>query len=247
MRKSSVDIFRRYLSAQVLPTVEEPRIPKPAITISRETGAGAVTVAHLVAQQLDLDCQGDPPCPWAVFDRDLVSKILKDHNLSTQIEQFMPEDAKFPLTDALEALLGLHPLSWTLKEYAKKSICKLAVSGNVILVGRGAGVITALFPHILHVRLVAPFHIRVRNFAEFHHITAEKATVLVRETDEARRRHVQRYFGADVDDPLHYHLVINTGRNSFQETAQMINNALVKRILCSDQAQVFAPNYRSYV
>ncbi len=237
MRKSSVDLFRRYLSAQSLPAAEQPRIPKPAITISRQTGAGAVTVAHLVARQLDLDCQGDPPCPWVVFDRDLVSKILEDHNLSREIEEFMQEDTKFPLTDALEALLGLHPLSWTLKEYAKETIRKLAVNGNVILVGRGAAVITTLFRHILHVRLVAPFYIRVRNFAEFHHITAAKATRLVRETDEARSRYVQSYFGADVDDPLHYHLVINTERNSFQETAQIISNALMNRILRGAQKQ----------
>jgi cytidylate kinase len=217
-----------------MPVAKQPSIPKPAITISRQTGAGAVTVAHLVAQQLDLDCQGDPPCPWAVFDRGLVSKILEDHNLSKKMEEFMPEDAKFSLKDTLEALLGLHPSSWTLKEHAKDTIRKLAVNGNVILVGRGGAAITALFRRILHVRLVAPFHVRIRNFAEFHQITADKATRLVRETDEARYRYVQRYFGADVDDPLHYHLVINTGRNSFQETAQIISSALLNRIAGHD-------------
>jgi cytidylate kinase len=235
MRKSSVDIFRRYLSAQSLPAVEQPRIPKPAITISRQTGAGAVTVANLVAQQLDLDYPGVPACPWAVFDRNLVAKILEDHKLSKELAECMPEDAKFPLTDILEALLGLHPLSWTLKEHAKETIRRLAAKGNVILVGRGAAVVTALFPRMLHVRLVAPFHIRVRHFAEFNHITAEKAAGLVRETDEARHRYVQRYLGADVDDALQYNLVINTGRNSFEESAQIISNALVNRILHADQ------------
>jgi hypothetical protein len=83
MRGNSLDIFTRYLSAQALPTLKAPSLPKPAITISRQTGAGAVTVAHLVAEQLDIDCQGEPPCPWAVFDRNLASKILEDHNLST--------------------------------------------------------------------------------------------------------------------------------------------------------------------
>jgi cytidylate kinase len=235
MRKSSVDVFRRYLSAQSLPTVEQARTPKPAITISRQTGAGALTVANLAAQQLDLDYQGDPACPWAVFDRNLVAKILEDHNLSKELAEFMPEDAKFPLTDILEALLGVHPLSWTLKEHTKETIRRLAVNGNVILVGRGAAVVTAHFPRILHVRLVAPFHVRVQHFAEFNQITAEKATRLVRETDEARQRYVQRYLGADVDDPLQYHLVINTGRNSFQETAQIISHALVNRIPRGDQ------------
>jgi cytidylate kinase len=235
MRKNSVDIFRRYLSAQSLPTAQHEGVQKPAITISRQAGAGAVTVANLVAQRLDLECPGDPPCPWAVFDRDLASKILEDHNLSKKIEEFLPEDTQFPLTDALESLLSLHPSSWTLREHAKETIRKLAVNGNVILVGRGAAVITAHFPRILHVRLIAPFHFRVQNFAAFHQIKVTKAARLVRETDEARRRYVQSYFGADVDDALHYHLVINTGLNSSQETAQIISYALVNRIVRRDQ------------
>jgi cytidylate kinase len=236
-RKYSVDAFRRYLSAQSLPAAGQPRIPKPAITISRQSWAGAVTVGNLVAQQLDLDCQGSPPCPWAVFDRELVAQIVEDHHLAKEVEQFMPEDSKFPLTDALEALLGLHPSSWTLKEHANETIRKLAAKGNVILIGRGAAVITALFPRVLHFRLIAPFHLRVQNCAEFHHITAEKASRLVRETDEARRRYVQDYFGADVDDPLYYHLVINTGRASVQEVAQIISNALVSRVSIGDRKQ----------
>lgn len=235
MRKNSVDAFRRYLAAQSLSAPAQLAIPKPAITISRQTWAGAVTVAQLVADQLNLDYQGEPPCPWTVFDRNLVAKIVEDHHLTKEVEEFMPEDIKFPLTDALESLLGLHPSSWTLKEDAKETIRKLAVKGNVILVGRGAAIITALLPRILHVRLVAPFNSRVRNCAEFHKISAEKAARLVRETDEARRRYVQAYFGADVDDPLHYHLVINTGRNSFQDTARIICHALDSKVLLAER------------
>jgi cytidylate kinase len=242
-RKHSVDAFRRYLCAQSLPAAPPPSIPKPAITISRQSWAGAVTVAKLVAKQLDLDCQGDPPCPSTVFDRDLAAQIVEDHHLSKEVEEFMPEDSKFPLTDALEALLGLHPSSWTLKEHAKETIRKLAVKGNVIMVGRGGAIITALFPRVLHVRLIAPFQFRVRNCADFHHIANEKAARLVRETDQARSRYVQDYFGANVDDPLHYHLVINTGRNSFQETAQIISNALVSRVRLGDQKQIEVYSY----
>ena len=195
-------------------------------------------MAKLVAKQLDLDCQGDPPCPWTVFDRDLAAQIVADHHLSKQVEEFMPEDRRFPLTDALESLLGLHPSSWTLREHAKETIRKLATKGNVILVGRGGAIITALFPRVLHVRLVAPFQLRVRNCAEFNHIGTEKAARLVRETDQARLRYVQEYFGANADDPLHYHLVINTGRNSFQDAAQIISNALVSKVRLGDEKQV---------
>jgi hypothetical protein len=64
-------------------------------------------------------------------------------------EQFMPEDAKLPLTDTLETLLGLHPTAWTLKEHAKETIRSLAKQGNVILVGRGGAAITSLLPPVI--------------------------------------------------------------------------------------------------
>ena len=68
----------------------------------------------------------------------MITKVLEDHHLSKQIEEFLPEDARFPLTEAFEFLLGLHPPSGMLREYAKETVRKLATAGNVILMGRGA-------------------------------------------------------------------------------------------------------------
>lgn len=127
------------------------------------------------------------------------------------MEKFMPEDTPFPLSDALESLLGLHPSSWKLRENADETIRKLVTKGNVILLGSGAAIVTSLLPHVLHVRLVAPFSLRVQNCAEAYRITPEQAALAVQEADEARHRYVQTYFGVNVADPSHYDLVINTG------------------------------------
>lgn len=229
MRRSSVDRFRSYLNAHATAGRDELRLPRPAVTISRETGAGARKIANAVAQQLDRDCPGEDGCPWAVFDRNLAKKILEDHQLSATMEKFMPEDTPFPLTDALESLLGLHPSAWNLREYADETIRRLAVSGNVILVGRGAAIITAQLPHVLHVRLVAPFNLRVRNCAESYNISAKEAARVVRESDEARHRYVQTYCRVNVADPWLYDLVINTGRTGNELAAKIIAATVVER------------------
>jgi cytidylate kinase len=230
MSRNAADVFARYLGAQFSP-VEKPGMrQRPAITISRQSGAGALTVANLVAEQLNLDYQGDPPCPWAVFDRNLAQRILEDHQLSTSMEQFIPEDAKLPLTDALESALGLHPSFWLLRQHTVETIRRLAIQGNVILVGRGASAITAQLPRVVHVRLVAPLPDRVRNFADYHQLSQDKAARLVRETDERRRRYVRTYFDTDNDDPTNYDLTINTGRSGFEQAARMIINVLIEKL-----------------
>lgn len=63
MNRSSVEVFLRFLGVQSVPAVEGRAVQRPAIAISRQAGASAVTVANLLAQQLDSDCPGNPPCP----------------------------------------------------------------------------------------------------------------------------------------------------------------------------------------
>jgi len=133
-----------------------PRVQLPAITIYRDDGAGAITIGHLAAKILDDRCSGSPKVPWTVFERNLAEKVLEEHNLPATLEHFMREDATFPLSDAVDELLGLHPSSWTLVEHTTQTIRRLAIMGNVILVGRGSNFISAHFPHVFHVRLIAP-------------------------------------------------------------------------------------------
>ena len=241
MTAEPVDLLKNYLGALSHSTVQPRKIPRPAVTISRQSGAGALTVASLVAQELNVLCPGDPPRLWAVFTRNLVGKILEDHSLSKRIGEFMPEDARFPLTESFEFLLGLHPRSGVLREYAKDTIRKLAVSGNVVVVGRGAAVITAGLPHVLRVRLVAPFQFRVRNFARSHGIPEEESVRVVRANDAARRRYVRTYLNSDITDALQYDLVINTGSNSFERVARIICAAVVHLVL-QDRGQKTRPH-----
>jgi len=235
MSRKSADVFARYLGAQFSP-VDKPEIrQRPAIAISRQTGAGALTVANSVAQRLNVDHQGDPPRPWTVFDRNLAQRILEDHQLSASMEPHIPEDAKHPLTDALESALGLHPSFWILRQHTVETIRRLAARGNVILVGRGASAITAELPHVLHIRLVAPLADRVLNFANYHQLPPDKAARLVQETEERRRRYVRTYFDADTDDPTNYDLTINTGRSGFEQAARMIINLLFEKLAALSQ------------
>ncbi len=197
------------------------RLPGPAVTISRQTGCGAHEVAELLAAELQA---GGPTgvCAWTVFDRQLVEKVLEDHDLPRKLARYISEDRRSFLQDVTEELLGLRPPSWKLVPQTVETILHLVEMGQVIIVGRGANVITARTPNVFHVRLVAPLAQRVEYVQKADQLTARQAAELVAREDRGRARFVKAHFNARVDDDLLYHLVLNTGRLSYADAAALI-------------------------
>jgi cytidylate kinase len=219
---------RTYLLAHALsPQQEHDAPPLRAVTISRETGAGAITVGRLLMEYLESKQGGDERYPWAVFDRDLVKRVLKDHRLPGALENSMPEDSKRRADEIVEELLGLRPSTWALVQHTNHTILRLARAGNVILVGRGAHLVTSELKHVIHVRLVAPFRFRVEHVKRYYHMWPEEAAEFVRKEDRARNRYVRRHFKSDARDPHHYHLTINTGLVGFPAAARLIGDTVL--------------------
>lgn len=191
-----------------------------AVTISREAGAGAVSVAERLCEVLE--SSGGGTRPWCVFDRNLVERVLADHDLPDHVGGFMPEDVRSELQSALEEMLGSHPPSWTLIQHTNETICRLAAEGNVILIGRGANLAVGKAANVFHVRLVAPLDWRIQNAERYYGIDRVEAERFVRQADVGRARYVSRHFNSRIDDPLHYDVTINTARVGFDAAARMI-------------------------
>jgi len=225
MRGGIGQTFKGYIAAQGRRALQKDRPQLPVVTISRETGAGAVTLARRLAQELDKRGTDPNDPPWTVFNRKLVERVLEDHELPSTLERFMPEDVTSNLKDAVEQQLGLHPANWTLVQHTTDTILCLAHLGHVVLVGRGANVITANVPRSLHVRLVAPLGARIRHIEEFYEMSQKEAIEYIRTTDRARTRYVKRYFHSDTNDPHEYDLLINTARTGFDKAVKIIADA----------------------
>jgi cytidylate kinase len=95
-------------------------------------------------------------------------------------------------------------------------------------VGRGAEVITSRLPFVFHVRLVAPLEKRIQHASQYYNLTDEDAAKMIKDADHARRRYLRRYFDADIDDPLLYDVVLNTGRLGLVRTADLIAHAAMR-------------------
>ena len=200
-----------------------------SITISRQSGSGAHVIAKELAGYLQLAAP-DPSTPWIIFDRNLVEQVLSDHHLPARFARFMPEDRTSEVADVFDELLGAHPPSSVLVHQVSETILKLAQRGHVILIGRGANIITRQFNSVFHVRLVGSLEKRVAHVREVFGLTKKAAIELIVREDRGRTRYVHRYFGRNVDDPVLYHLVLNTDLISYESAARLIAQQALKLI-----------------
>jgi hypothetical protein len=197
-----------------------------AVTISRATGCGAYSIAEHLAARLT---KTDPklPCPWTVFDGNLIEKVLEDHNESPRLAARFPEDRLGEVEDSMDELFGLRPTPSTVVEQTSETILKLCALGNVIIIGRGGNMVARRLPDVLHVRLVGSVEARVRRLAENRGMTPKSALVEIEKADAGRKRYLKRYFGANIDDPSLYHLVLNTDLLGSEAAAEIITTAVL--------------------
>ena len=184
-----------------------------------------------VAEKLTVLLAADGPrqnSAWTVFDRQLMDRVLADHNLPLYLAQFLPEDRISEIEDTLADIFGVHPPAQTIVWQTAETLLKLAELGAVILIGRGANIVTAKLPHVLHVRLVGPLDDRIERICRDDHKTPAEARTFCLKEEAARARFLKTYFDAEINDPTRYHLVINKSRVGYVATARLIADAVMR-------------------
>lgn len=201
--------------------------PGASITISRQTGAGADVVSRLLVEYLKpFSKKGG--LGWTIFDKNLIEKVLADHNMPHRLSQFY-EERKQTLLQSLVNEVFTGRTSYEVVKKTARTILQLVHKGNVIIIGRGATVITASVKTVFHVRLVAPVEDRIPHIMEVYELTRNEAADYLKREDEVRYNFVKRHYHKDINDPLLFDIVINTGRCSYNDAAEMICNAVVNK------------------
>ena len=225
LQSHSYERCRAFIDSNfVEPHRESPR-PPLALTISREAYSGCHEMAEELIRLLHKDKRLGQE-EWALFDRNLVHKILEDHNLPKAIAKFMPEDRDHSFTGVINEIIGLHPSQWELFHHTCDTILKLATVGNTIIIGRGAHIITRHLRHVVQVRVICPIEQRASRASLRLDITHEEALKRIKQDDAARAAFVRSHFDEEVTDPMAYHLVLNTGKLEHREAARVLYETL---------------------
>lgn len=202
--------------------------PLPAITLSRQVGARGTTIAKLLTERLQADDPVKDP-PWTLFDKNLIRRVLDDHQLPRQLEKFMSESYVSELQSTINEIVGLHPSLWELHEKMGDTIVRLLGHGHAIIVGRGACVVGAGLRNVVNVRLIGSFKRRLSHMERVFNLTSSEAAARLQADDRERRQYFKSHFGRDIDDPELYHLVINTDLLSDEEIVGVIIHAAMSR------------------
>ncbi|MBU2445448.1 MAG: cytidylate kinase-like family protein [Bacteroidetes bacterium] len=200
----------------------------PCITISRETGSGAGEVAESLIEYLKSRSKTQS-VNWGIFDRNLIEKIIEDHKLPKSVADYLSEDKTSFIRSMMNEIFGIHPSMLNLVHKTTRTILNLARMGNVIIIGRGANLITKRLENVFHVRLVAPLEKRIQTVMKYYDLNDTEAQNFIKKEDQARTRYVKKYFNLDPCNPDQYHLVINTGLFTTSEAAEIIGTQVVRR------------------
>lgn len=193
----------------------------PFVTISRQAGAGGNSLAEGILNELKR--HSSPALQgWQRFNQELCKKVAQEAGLKVPLEPLLKFESRSAIEDMLEEMMtGKTP-----QEVVNKKIFQLlrglAVNGKVILIGRGGACLTRDLPFGVHIRLVASLEARIKRMVDLLELSYPKAKELVLEQDKSRERLVKTYFNRDVEDPLLYHAVWNTGLVSMKQIARSV-------------------------
>ncbi len=189
------------------------------ITLSRQAESGGDEIAELLAGYTGM----------RLADRTIVEQVAYRSGLPLAHVEIFDEAVPGPI----EALVAEWQTSLSHAAYLRRLVHTLLMlerEDNVIVIGRGAAFVLTN-PGTFHVRLIAPLPCRIARLMARQGMSRIIAERLLRRADDARARFVRHAFGAEIDDPAHYDMVLNTAEIPLAEAAEIIIGAAQRKSL----------------
>ncbi len=110
----------------------------------------------------------------------------------------------------------------------RRAVTHLAEEDDVVVVGMGAGLMLRGLGHVLRVQVVAPFDVRLERVMERGYddvegpLSREQARELLRRHERSGAGYIRYLFNVDLLDPQQWDVVLNTGRFTLEECADIV-------------------------
>ncbi len=205
----------------------------PVITIRGQFGTEAAEIGELIANRLHID----------YVDRKIIAAVAERLRSSSQgvaDKEMPPSTLLGRIAEAMgntyigdSAYLGVYLPTWEIPPDDTRYLAglqevvkELARNENLVIQGRGSQFILKDLPGAFHVLIVAPLEMRVQRVRENLKLSEEEARSKIARHDKGSREFIKRYFRAEMENPVHYDLVINTEHLGVEEAAAIVIHAL---------------------
>lgn len=171
------------------------------ITLSMQPGSGGSLVAESLARQLDFD----------YFHRKIIKEIASSAKTSAAVVESVEKERLSGISDFIALLVKKHylyPDDYLM--HLMQVINTIAEHGSAVIVGRGANFILPPDKRF-SIRVVADRDLRIRNVASAFNCSRDEARRRIVQRESRRSAFIRQFFHADIDDPLCYDMVLNTG------------------------------------
>jgi cytidylate kinase len=206
--------------------------PRKLVALSRQVGAGGAYVGQALARRLGI----------RYVDREILQEAARIlgrddrelESLEERVSSLWDRMAAVLSWGAPEAAYVPPPLPTLYEEdlFSVESgiIREIAAREDAVFVGRAATWTLREMPGLVSVFLHAPESVRVQRVMRDYEMTDETAAnELVRRSDQQRSRFIQSVTGGSWFSLSHYHLAIDTGAVSLDETAELIGRLVMLR------------------
>jgi cytidylate kinase len=120
--------------------------------------------------------------------------------------------------------------------YLQFAVLEAASQGNVILIGRGAFIILEELSNLLALRFVARDAVRLERLKKEFNWNDKQAQARIDESDANRLGFHKSFFNLVNEEPQHFHMVLNTGLLSIDESVNVIESLLKSTINSKKEA-----------
>jgi cytidylate kinase len=167
------------------------------IAMTRQLGCLGTEVANAIADRLGLET---------------VHSEIVANNIAERLG--VQEDTVLRYVEGSASLFERWAISRRkLSRYTTEEILNIAQRGNVLIRGWGAATLLRDIPHVISVRVCASMNFRIRIMMErLRTKDAETVRHGLERFDAAHARALRALFDVEQEDPLLYHLVLNTDR-----------------------------------
>jgi cytidylate kinase len=214
----------------------------PVITIRGQLGSGAPEIGKLVAEKLrydyvDREIVAEVAAQLGYSKRKIEAKEMPAGTLTGRISEAL--NHSYPMDGAgggLGTIIPMYLPTWDVPlddpNYLSRLeavIKELASSQSIVIRGRGSQIILKDYPGSLHVLAIAPLELRISRVMSDQKVNDKIARQKITRFDTSRREFIKRYFKVELEDPIHYDLVVNTEHLTFEDAANIIIDTLSHR------------------